>query len=134
LSEERKRFDAQKLTDFSAKILEKLGVPAEDAMITAKMLVQSDLRGVESHGVAHLRMFYARRIKLGIINLNPKFQILSQAPSTAVMDGDNGLGFVVGHHAMNEAIKRAENDGSGARYDRYIHGKHDPGGSCSRKQ
>ena len=113
MSEDRQRFDAQKLTDFSAKILEKLGVPAEDAMITAKMLVRSDLRGVESHGVAHLKMFYARRIKLGIINLHPKFQIISKAPSTALMDGDNGLGFVVGHHAMKEAIRRAEETGAG---------------------
>jgi len=113
LSEERPRVDAQKLTNFSAKALEKLGVPKDDAMITAKMLVACDLRGVESHGVAHLNMFYARRIRRGIINLTPKPKISSQAPSTAVMDGDNGLGFVVGYHAMNEAINRAEKTGAG---------------------
>ena len=113
MSQERIRVDAPKLTDFSAKALEKLGVPKDDAMITARMLVACDLRGVESHGVAHLNMFYARRIQRGLINLNPKPKIVSQAPSTATMDGDNGLGFVVGYHAMNEAIRRAEETGAG---------------------
>jgi LDH2 family malate/lactate/ureidoglycolate dehydrogenase len=77
------------------------------------MLVASDLRGVDSHGVAHLNMFYARRIRLGIINLNPKPKIFSQTPVTATMDGDQGLGFVIGHHAMMEAIHRAEKTGAG---------------------
>jgi len=113
MSDNRARVDPQKLTDFSIKALEKLGIPREDAVITARMLVACDLRGVESHGVAHLNMFYGRRIKLGIINLTPKPRVINETPSTAVMDGDNGLGFVVGYHAMNEAIKRAENTGAG---------------------
>jgi len=107
------RVDAKKLINFSTKALQRLGVPEEDAQITAKMLVASDLRGVDSHGVAHLNMFYARRIRLGVINLNPKPKIFSQAPATATMDGDQGLGFVIGHHAMMEAIHRAEKTGAG---------------------
>jgi len=113
LPEETTRVDAQKLTSFSVKALEKLGVPKDDAVITARMLVACELRGVESHGVAHLNMFYGRRIQRGLINLNPKPQVFSQAPSTATMDGDNGLGFVIGYHAMNEAISRAEKTGAG---------------------
>ena len=113
MSDERARVNPQKLTDFSAKALQKLGIPEEDAMITAKMLVACDLRGVESHGVAHLNMFYARRIKRGFINLTPKPKIVNQGISVATMDGDNGLGFVVGYHAMNEAIQRAEKTGAG---------------------
>ena len=113
LSKATTRVDAEKLTGFASKALEKLGVPEDDAIITARMLVACDLRGVESHGVAHLRMFYARRIRRGIINLNPKPQIFSQAASTAVMDGDNGLGFVVGYHAMMEAMRRAQETGAG---------------------
>jgi L-2-hydroxycarboxylate dehydrogenase (NAD+) len=113
LSKATTRVDAQKLTEFAAKALEKLGVPEDDAIITARMLVACDLRGVESHGVAHLRMFYARRIRRGIINLNPKLQIFGQAASTAIMDGDNGLGFVVGYRAMMEAMRRAEETGAG---------------------
>jgi len=105
--------DAKKLTDFAAEALQRLGVPEEDAQITARILVATDLRGVESHGVAHLNTFYARRIRLGIINLNPKPKIFSRTPATATMDGDRGLGFVIGHHAMTEAIHRAEKTGAG---------------------
>ena len=113
LVEDRIRVDPEKLTRFSASALERLGVPREDALITARMLVACDLRGVESHGVAHLRMFYARRIQRGLVNLNARPQIISRLPSTAVMDGDNGFGFVIGYHAMNEAIKRANETGAG---------------------
>ena len=113
MTTERTRADAKKLILFSTKALQRLGVPEEDAQITARMLVTSALRGVDSHGVAHLNMFYARRIRLGIINLNPKSKVFSQAPSTATMDGDQGLGFVIGHHAMMEAIHRAEKTGAG---------------------
>ena len=113
MAAERTRVDAEKLTDFSMKALQRLGVPEEDAQITARMLVTSDLRSVDSHGVAHLNMFYARRIRLGIINLNPKPKIFSQTPVTATMDGDQGLGFVIGHRAMMEAMHRAEITGAG---------------------
>lgn len=111
--EDEIRINPEELTGFTAGALEKLGVPPEDALITARMLVSCDLRGVESHGVAHLRMFYARRIRRGLINLNAKPQIISRLPSTAVMDGDNGFGFVIGYHAMNESIRRADETGAG---------------------
>ena len=109
----RTRVDAKRLINFSTKALQKLGVPEEDAQITARLLVATDLRGVESHGVAHLNRFYARWIRSGVINATPKPKIFSQAPSTATMDGDRGLGFVIGHRAMMEAIKRAEKTGAG---------------------
>jgi len=105
--------DAGKLTDFAAKALQKMGVPEKDARITAQILVTADLRGVDSHGVAHLAPFYIKWIKDGIINVKPQIKIFSNAPSTAIMDGDRGLGFVVGHQAMTEAIHRAETNGSG---------------------
>ena len=105
--------DAGKLTDFSAKALQKMGVPEEDAKITARMLVAADLRGVDSHGVAHLSPFYIKRIKDGLINVNPQIKVFSHAPATAIMDGDDGLGFVVGYRAMEEAMQRAETAGAG---------------------
>jgi len=113
MTTERTRVNAEKLINFSTKALQRLGVPKEDAQITARMLVTSDLRGVDSHGVAHLNIFYARRIRLGIINLNPSPKIFSLTPATATMDGDQGLGFVIGHQAMMEAIHRAEKTGAG---------------------
>ena len=112
-TEQRTRVDSEKLKRFSAKALEKLGIPEEDAKITAKILIATDLRGVESHGVAHLYSFYAKRIRAGLINPNPKIEIKSTFPSTALMNADQGLGFVVGHRAMEEAIKRAEKTGAG---------------------
>jgi len=105
--------DAGRLTDFAAKALQKMGVPGEDARITARILVATDLMGVDSHGVAHLVPFYIRRIKDGLINVKPQIKLFSYAPSAAIMDGDEGLGFVVGYRAMTEAIHRAETTGSG---------------------
>jgi len=113
MSAERRGIDAEKLTNFTAKVFQKLDVPEEDAQITARILVETDLRGVETHGIAHLKPFYFRRIRLGIINVKPKPQIFSQTPSTATIDGDQGLGFVIGHRAMLEAIHRAEKTGAG---------------------
>ena len=113
MTTEKTTVDAKKLTDFTARVLQGLDVPEEDARITAHLLVASDLRGVDSHGVAHLKMFYARRIRMGIINLHPKIEVFSHTPAAATMEGDQGLGFVVGHRAMIEAIGRAEATGIG---------------------
>jgi len=105
--------DVDKLTNFTTKVLQKMGVSEEEARITARILVAADLRGVDSHGVAHLAPFYVKRIKAGLINVKPELKIFSQAPATAVMDGDHGLGFVVGYRAMMEAMRRAKITGAG---------------------
>jgi L-2-hydroxycarboxylate dehydrogenase (NAD+) len=109
----RKRFDPEKLEEFSSKVLQKLGIPENDANITAKMLVNSDLRGVESHGVAHLGPFYVTWIKQGKIKIKPELKLTSSSPTSAIMDGDAGLGFVAGYHGMIEAIERAKKTGAG---------------------
>ena len=79
------------------------------------MLVACDLRGVESHGVAHLHPeeFYCKWIKDGIINVTPDLKTESRTPTTATMNGDSGLGFVVGYRAMSLAIEKAKESGSG---------------------
>lgn len=102
-----------KLVAFSTKVLEKMGVPSEDAAITSRLLVDTDFRGIESHGVAHLAPFYVKRMKDGLINPKAEIKTWSEAPATVVMDGDNGLGFVVGYRAMQEAILRARTAGAG---------------------
>lgn len=109
----RQRFDPVKLRTFTSEVLQKLGVSEDDANITAKMLIACDLRGVESHGIAHLGPFYVSEIKKGTSNVEPKLEIRSISPSTAVMDGDAGLGFIAGYHAMMDAIDRAKKVGSG---------------------
>ena len=105
--------DPGKLTRFSAKVLQKVGVPEEDAERTARMLVAADLRGIDSHGVSHLGPLYIKRIKEGLINPKPQIKMVSHAQAIAVVDGDRGLGFVVGHYAMTEALQRAGQTGAG---------------------
>ncbi|MBN1685354.1 MAG: Ldh family oxidoreductase, partial [Spirochaetales bacterium] len=79
IKDTRERFNPDKLRVFSSAVLRKLGVPKEDADITANMLVACDLRGVESHGVAHLHPneFYCKWIKDGIINVTPDLKTVS---------------------------------------------------------
>lgn len=105
-------FDAEKLNDFSVRALMKAGVPEGDARITADILTATDLRGIDSHGIAHLGMYVGGLLD-GRTNPDPKTEIISNAPSTAIMEGDKGLGFVVGHRAMTEAMRRAEETGAG---------------------
>ena len=110
---EQERVDSGQLIGFTTRILEKLGVSPQDAAIAADAIVSADLRGVESHGVAHLAQFYVQRIQKGFINIHPNITISSQAPATAIIDGDRGIGFVLGHRAMSEAIERARKVGVG---------------------
>ena len=106
------RIDHEKLTAFTARAFKKMGVPEEDAWSTARILVATDLRGIDSHGMARLG-HYILGLKEGRINPTPEIKVLSSAPATAVVDGDRGLGFVVGQRAMMEAIRRAEAVGAG---------------------
>ena len=104
-----------KLSAFCADVFVRLGVPPEEARIAADVLVQSDLRGVDSHGVAHmnLKSFYVGSLLSSSVNPRPKPKVEHETPSTALFNGDGGLGLVVGHHAMNEAIRRARTAGTG---------------------
>lgn len=105
-------FSYQKLFDFSKKILLKIGSNEANAEIATKVLLSADLRGVDSHGVARLsgyvRLWEAKRI-----NANPALKIIHETPSTAVVDGDSGLGLVVAPFAMNIAIEKAKLVGTG---------------------
>jgi LDH2 family malate/lactate/ureidoglycolate dehydrogenase len=113
MSSENKKFDTEKLIAFSARALQKVGVPEEDALVTGRILVATDLMGIDSHGVAHLANFYVTRINNDEINVKPDMKMTSNSPSTATLDADGGLGFVAGYRAMNEAMDRAEKTGSG---------------------
>lgn len=91
----------------------KLDVPEEDAKICADILITSDLRGIESHGIGRLRM-YVDRIKNGQIENKAALETVRESPTTAVIDGHHGLGMVIGYHSMNLAIKKAVEFGMGA--------------------
>ena len=101
------------LLSFGEELLTRYGVPDADARLTCDILLQADLRGVESHGMAHLVDFYVRRLQRAEINPTPDVHVVRETPSAATVDGDGGLGFVVGHRAMERAIDKARETGVG---------------------
>lgn len=108
------RVNHEKLRTLVTRIFQALGLPEHDAQISADVLVLADLRGVESHGVSHyIRTIYVPSLREGRINPNPKPRVLHETPTTARIDGDGGMGMVVGTFAMNEAIRRAAQMGVG---------------------
>ena len=109
---ESRRYRPQDVHQFCCTILEKLKVPAEDAKQVSDCLLQADLRGVDSHGMIRLPV-YAQRIRKGVVNPQPVTRIVRTSASTALLDGDNGLGAVVGSRAMGTAIELAANTGIG---------------------
>ncbi len=100
------------LFQFTKSILEAAGCPEKDARLGAQVLLSADLRGVDSHGVARL-VGYVRLIDKNRVNTRPDVKIVHETPSTGVIDGDAGLGLVVGPEAMNLAIDKAKQVGSG---------------------
>src|SRR5919201_5624955 len=106
------RYSPERLFDFSVRVFEHFGVPAEDARTAATVLQAADLRGVDSHGVARLHSYYDM-LTLGRIEPRPKIAIVRETVSTATVDGGNGLGLVVGPRANALAMAKAESSGSG---------------------
>jgi L-2-hydroxycarboxylate dehydrogenase (NAD+) len=113
MEQDARCFDHRKLARFAAAVLGKAGLPAGEAAKAAEMIVAADLRGIDTHGVAHLGPFYVTRLQKGQINTRPSLRVESHAAATAVMDGDNGMGFLVGQAAMTEAMRRADEVGVG---------------------
>ncbi len=104
------RYEA--LRGFVEAIFGAIGCPDEDAATAARVLVSADLRGVDSHGVARLSG-YLRLKEAGRVNPVPEIRIVHESPSTAVIDGDAGLGLVVAPFAMQIAIEKAREAGTG---------------------
>jgi L-2-hydroxycarboxylate dehydrogenase (NAD+) len=96
----------------SQAILVKLGMGNEGAHEAAKVLVATDLRGIDSHGVSMLKG-YSSQFKDGILNPNPNWKIVREAPATATVDGDQALGISIGAELMELAMKKARKFGIG---------------------
>ncbi|MFW9897252.1 MAG: Ldh family oxidoreductase [Candidatus Thorarchaeota archaeon] len=101
------------LKQFMKDVFIKLQVPEDDAEIIADVLITSDLRGVDSHGIQRCKMYYDR-IKAGIYNPKTKVEIINDKAATAVIDGHCGMGHVIAYKAMNLAIEKAKKYGLGA--------------------
>jgi LDH2 family malate/lactate/ureidoglycolate dehydrogenase len=91
--------DSRELERFMREGFIALGVPQEDARICAEVLIESDLRGVESHGIGRFKM-YVDRIHDGILNPVTRESIVKETGNTAVIDGNHGMGHVIAHRAM----------------------------------
>ena len=100
------------LRAFCTRVFEQLRVPAEDAAIAADVLVAADLRGIDSHGVAHLRR-YVDGIRKGTIVARPRVQTVTETRATATIDAGAGLGQPIAVRAMRDAIDKALDVGAG---------------------
>lgn len=105
-------FSYERLFNFTNSVFQSIGCSADHALTATKTLLSADLRGVDSHGIARLsgyvRLWEAKRV-----NATPSVKIIHETPSTAVVDGDSGLGLIVAPFAMEIAIAKAKNVGTG---------------------
>ena len=109
---ETKMFPVETLREFCARVFMYFRVSKSDATQAADVLAAADLRGIDSHGVARMSS-YVGLLSDGLVNPEPQVSLVRSTPSTATVDGDNGLGLVVGPRANQMAIDMAEKAGSG---------------------
>ena len=96
---------------FMIDVFQRYGVPAGDAAICADVLLESDRRGIESHGCNRFKPIYLDRIKNGTLLPVTKLDILKETPTTVVMDANNGMGMVASYHMMEKLIDKAKTYG-----------------------
>ncbi len=101
------------LEKFMVDVMLKTGIPEEDARIICDVLIQADKLGFDSHGVNRFKPIYLDRIKQGILNPLTSCKIIKEGPTTAVIDGQNGMGHVISFNAMKMAIEKAKKYGMG---------------------
>jgi L-2-hydroxycarboxylate dehydrogenase (NAD+) len=90
-----------------------LGVPPDEAHLSAEVLIAADLRGIESHGIGRLKYYYDR-FKTKQHRPITEFEIVKESPTTALVDGHHGMGMVIGVRSMNMAIEKAQKYGMGS--------------------
>ena len=95
-------------------LFEKMGMPAEDAALCADVLIMSDLRGCESHGISNMVRRYLEMYPAGILNPTPNVKTIRESAVSATLDADRGIGLQVGPRAMQIAMDKAEEYGMGA--------------------
>lgn len=97
--------------DFMVDVFVKYGVPEEDARICTDVLLESDRRGIESHGCNRFKPIYLDRIKNGTLLPKTEIEIVKDTPCTVVMDAHNGMGMVASHKMMEMLIEKASKYG-----------------------
>ena len=99
------------VNDFMVDVFVKYGVPEADARICADVLLESDRRGIESHGCNRFKPIYLDRIEKGTLLPVTKIDIVKETPTTVVMDANNGMGMVASYHMMEKLIEKAKTYG-----------------------
>jgi len=113
MDEELVWVDFDFIEQFMVDVFIELGVPIEDAEICAEVLITSDKRGIDSHGVNRIKPMYYDRIKAGIQYPDAKYEIMRETSTTAVIEGNRGMGHVTAKHSMELAIEKAKEHGMG---------------------
>jgi LDH2 family malate/lactate/ureidoglycolate dehydrogenase len=106
------RVNVAYLQNFCVQVLQRRDVPEEDAQITADVLVTADLRGTSSHGVARLRR-YVNGLRDGVMIARPETAVVTETPTTVVIDARGGLGQPASYRAMEQAVGKATEFGTG---------------------
>jgi LDH2 family malate/lactate/ureidoglycolate dehydrogenase len=107
------RVPQQLLRTFAEETFQRVGIPAEDAVRAADVLIETDLRGIDSHGMARIDQFYLQTVEIELVKARPERRVIRETPTSAVIDADGGLGLVVGTYAMDMAVQKAVESGSG---------------------
>jgi LDH2 family malate/lactate/ureidoglycolate dehydrogenase len=110
MPKEQMYIDIETAREFSCQVFQAVGVPREDALLVTNNMIDADLRGLGSHGISRL-LVYTTRIKDGWVNPKPNIKILHERGGLLHLDGDNGLGAVVGVRAMDMCIDKAVQSG-----------------------
>ncbi len=110
---DKNNMDFDTLQRFMTDAFAAIGVPADEAAIVADVLVESDKRGINSHGVNRFKPVYIDRINARIQSATTEFEIIKETETTAVVDGHHGMGQVIGQRSMQMAIDKAKKYGMG---------------------
>ncbi len=105
--------DFETMENFMVEAFKKVGVPEEDAKVCAEVLITADKLGIDSHGLSRLKPIYIDRIQKGIQLPETKMDTVKEGPTTAVIDGNNGMGHVIAKKSMEMAIQKARDYGMG---------------------
>lgn len=107
------RIPVEVIERFMLDVFVALGVPGDDARICVNVLIASDLRGIDSHGIGRLKYYYDR-IKAGIQSPDTHMEVVKETETTALVDGHHGMGHVIAYRAMRMAMDKAKAHGMGA--------------------
>ncbi|HNZ54696.1 MAG TPA: Ldh family oxidoreductase, partial [bacterium] len=105
--------DFMLLENFMKDVFIKLGTPVQDSEIIADVLITADKKGIDSHGIGRFKLIYIDRIDQGILSPKTLINVVKETETTAVLDGNNGMGHVISKKAMNMAIEKARKFGTG---------------------